>query len=384
MRPRGFFAGFGICVAVFVGVLGALQLNGWIDHRQEPRVTSIFTQTPDVRPVADDGQIGSMPDFRAAAHKVMPSVVSVDKYERVMQGFFEETESVQETSQGSGVIISSDGLIVTNNHVVENAEQVKVRTANQKTYTAKVLGRDPRSDLAVIKIDAQGLQPAEIASSSGLQVGQWAIAVGNPLGFDDTVSVGVVSSLKRSLQVGNGFLIDAIQTDAAINPGNSGGALTDAAGKLIGINSAIASGTGQSVGIGFAIPIDRVKEVTGDIVKFGYARYAGLGVGSNPSWHDVLADPQVREQLAQLTNASDIPDHGMIVNSVDEDGPAEKAGLHQWDVIFSVDDHPVNDVNSLNQVLTPMKPKQSVMVKFWDSGQVKTVSVTLEELRQTV
>jgi serine protease Do len=256
-----------------------------------------------------------------------------------------------------------------------------------------VLGRDPRSDLAVLKINATGLRPVEIGDSNSLEVGQWVLAVGNPLGFDNTVSVGVVSSLKRSLPIGGGVLLDAVQTDAAINPGNSGGALTDAQGRLVGINSAIASSTGQSVGIGFAIPVNRVKEVVADIVKLGYARYAGLGIRYNPNWDSkFLSDPQVRAELAEITGAENVPSKGIIVKSpyrgdasVEPGGPADKAGIKEWDVIVEIGGEPVTDVITLNKVLTPHKPGETVDVKFWSRGKTKTSRVTLQELgRQEV
>jgi len=257
---------------------------------------------------------------------------------------------------------------------------------------AKVLGTDPRADLAVIKINASGLTPVELGTSGNLEVGEWVMAVGNPLGFDNTVSVGVVSSLKRSLPVGNGVLLDAIQTDAAINPGNSGGALTDAAGKLIGINAAIASPTQSSIGIGFAIPVDRVKEVVADIVKYGHTRYAGLGIRFNPNWGGTfLADPEVQRELADLTGSSDVPKSGIIVKSpyrqvpsVEPGGPAAQVGIQEWDVILSIDGEPVNDMISLNQALVSHKPGDTVSIKYWSRGQVKNGKVKLTELSSDV
>ena len=206
-------------------------------------------------------------DFSAAAKKASPSVVSVDQYRDVPRGLFSDEVTTRKTGTGSGVIISDSGYIVTNNHVVSGAKQVRVRLDDGRAYDAKVLGTDSRSDLAVIKVDAKNLHAIEIGSSKDVQVGQWVLAVGNPLGFDDTVSVGVVSSLRRNLAVGDQGMVDAIQTDAAINAGNSGGALCNSQGQLIGINAAIASTNGGSIGIGFAIPVDRVKTVVDDIVK---------------------------------------------------------------------------------------------------------------------
>jgi S1-C subfamily serine protease len=380
--------GLGLSAAIFAGVFGALETKDWFDARHNQ--SSIFGARENdgmIRTVSSDTIAGAGFDFRAASKKVMPSVVSIDRMELV-QGYFDEQASERTTGSGSGVILSSDGVIVTNNHVVQGASEVKVRLPNHQSYTAKVLGTDPRADLAVIKINTTGLTPIELGASGNLEVGEWVMAVGNPLGFDNTVSVGVVSSLKRSLPVGNGVLLDSIQTDAAINPGNSGGALTDAEGKLIGINAAIASPTQASVGIGFAIPVDRVKEVVSDIVKFGHARYAGLGIRYNPNWGgEFLSDPQVRHELADLTGSSEIPRAGVIVKSpyrdepsVEPGGPADAAGIKEWDVILAIDGQPVTDMVTLNQVLTPLKPGQTVSIKYWSHGQTKSAKVKLEEL----
>jgi serine protease Do len=384
-----------ICVgiAVFAGVLGAEQVNHFLTSRQPE-------STPDLLPldssapkssslVSADYKTDPIPaapfDFRAAAKKVSGSVVSVDRYEKVQSfGFFASPDDgrIAETGQGSGVIVSTNGTIVTNNHVVTDERtgqvvpQVKVRLSDNRTFEAKVLGHDARSDLAVIKIDAPNLTAIELGTSTGVEVGQWVLAVGNPLGFSNTVSVGVVSSLKRSLPVGEQGMFDAIQTDAAINPGNSGGALCDSQGKLIGINAAIASGTGQSVGIGFAIPVDRVKVVVNDIVKFGYAKYAGLGVQYNPRLD--LSDPQIQAELANQVGVERAPNSGIIV--MEAFGSSLSAGIHQYDVIESIDGHKVERVLDMNQILIPKKPGDKVSVKYWSKGEEHTTTVTLQEM----
>jgi len=368
-------------VAIFAGVLGALQLDRYLDRND---LATFSLQTPSassqIRPVALEANAAPF-DFRAASKKVSPSVVSVDRFQRVSRGFFNEPGAVAATGQGSGVIVSSNGVIVTNNHVVAGAESVKVRLADKRTFNAKVLGTDPRSDLAVIKIDAPNLVPAELGTSDDIEVGEWVLAVGNPLGFDNTVSVGVVSSLKRNLPVGDQGLVGAIQTDAAINPGNSGGALTNSQGQLIGINSAIASSTGQSVGIGFAIPIDRVKTVVNDIVKLGYARYAGLGVRYNPELDNVIGRPDVRAEIAERTGASpeSVPSAGVIV--LDSSGAAQQAGIGQFDVILGIGDEKVEGTFDLNRALVPRKPGEQVTVKYWSKGQIKSTKLTLQEIR---
>jgi serine protease Do len=380
MKTSAYFALF---ATVFVGGFGALQAEKWFEQREDSSAVH-YLEASTVQPVQynpSSTALVSPPDFHLAAKKVMPSVVAIDRFEQVSD-MFGEDRGVQETGQGSGVILSANGTIVTNNHVVTNEQtgrtvaRVKVRLNDKRTFEAKVLGTDPRSDLAVIKIDAPNLTPIELGDSNQMDVGQWVMAIGNPLGFDNTVSVGVVSSLKRDLPIGQAGMVNAIQTDAAINPGNSGGALTDAMGRLIGINSAIASSTGQSVGIGFAIPIDRVKQVTNDIVKYGQAKYAGLGVSYYPA--EVLAYPRYRQQIADQVGAQNIPEQGIVVRQ--SSGAAKAAGIKEFDILMEIDGTPLEGSFSLNKILTPKKPGDKVQVKYWSAGKVKTTTVTLQEI----
>ncbi|MFZ4507457.1 MAG: S1C family serine protease [Fimbriimonas sp.] len=379
-------------VACFVGVLGALQLDRWMTRAQNASVVgsavdSAFAR-PAVLPVADPmGGPVAAPDFRAAAKKVMPSVVSVDQYVRYRRMWESDTQ-LQETGTGSGVIISRNGLVVTNNHVIADprdptrrrvASEIRVRLSDRRTLTAKVLGNDPRSDLAVLKIEATDLTPVDITDAP-VEVGQWVLAVGNPLGFDNTVSVGVVSSKGRSIDIERLYLTDSIQTDAAINPGNSGGALADAQGRLIGINSAIASRTGQSIGIGFAIPVNRMKRVVDDIVKLGYVRYAGLGVSYNETSVAVLADPNGRAEVEQLTGATP-PPSGVLLLAVGQNSAADKAGIRQWDVLLEMDGKPLKDLLTLNGILNSKKPGDQAKVRVWSKGQERSLNVTLQEIR---
>lgn len=373
----------GIGAAIFAGVFGALQLDHKLERKTDQPTLSFEESKPEgpVRPAALEPTAAPF-DFRAAAKKVNPSVVSIDRYNRVQTSFFSDETRETETGQGSGVIIDKTGIIVTNNHVVEGAEKVKVRLNDNRTLTAKVLGTDPRSDLAVIKIDAPNLSPIELGQANSVEVGEWVLAVGNPLGFANTVSVGVVSSLKRSVPVGGNGLVDAIQTDAAINPGNSGGALCDDQGRLIGINSAIATPSQGSVGIGFAIPIDRVKTVASDIVKFGYARYPGLGVTYDQRYEGALADPGFQQRLGQVTGADNVPNAGILVKEVM--GNAKAAGISQYDVLLAINDQALTGTFDLNKALIPHKPGDVVKVKFWSKGKTKTADVKLQEIRPSL
>ena len=374
----------------FAAVFGAIQLDRLINHRvpvEDGHVLMVNDVPKTIRATSTEPGAPAF-DFRDAAKKVIPSVVSIERFEH-RQTFFSRDDTLEESGQGSGVIFSSDGVVVTNYHVVANAEKVKVRLSDGKSYDAVVKGLDPRADLAVLKINAKSLTPMELGNSSSLEVGQWVVAVGNPLGFDNTVSVGVVSSLKRSLPVEQGILVDAIQTDAAINPGNSGGALTDASGRLVGINSAIASGTGQSVGIGFAIPVNRVKDVVNDIMQFGYSKYASIGIVNFRRYDGVLADPDIRGQIAQITGGQNVPTAGIIVKSpprsgyasVVEGGAASQAGIREWDVLLSIDDVAMNDSLALSKFLMGKKPGDTVEIKFWSKGSIKKSKVQLGEQR---
>ncbi len=377
-----------VFAAAFVGVFLALQVNKLVEARRSSGEPIEWRQGTTLIPtMATSG--GSAPvDFRDAAKKVIPSVVSVDQYNRIQSWFDDSQGQLRETGSGSGVILSKNGIIVTNNHVIEVANDpehsivdlVKVRLPDKRVLVAKVLGRDRRADLAVLKVEANDLTPIEVGDSAKLDVGQWVVAVGNPLGFDNTVSVGVVSSLGRTLGLQNSVLLDGIQTDAAINPGNSGGALTDANGQLVGINSAIASGNGGSVGIGFAIPVNTMRRVVDQIIKYGYAKYGGLGINYHPRSVEILQSPRDRDELAQMVGGTP-PDHGILLTTVPPDGAAGKAGMQKWDVITDIDGHPLNDTVDLNKALGNKQPGDTVTVNFWSHGQKRSATVKLDEIR---
>lgn len=377
MKKYGAF--FVVLVAAFIGVLAALRLDRYVEASKVPVLDSLNSGV-ELLPAQFSGTVGSTFDFRQAARKIMPAVVSIDRAEQ-WRDFWTDRVSVVNTGTGSGVIISKDGYILTNNHVVQGAATLTVRTADGKTYSAKLIGTDPRTDLGVIKIEAANLPVAELADSSQLEVGAWVMAVGNPLGYSNTVSVGIVSSLNRSLQAGGRdgtLLVDAIQTDAAINGGNSGGALTNDRGQVVGINSAIASPTGSNVGIGFAIPINRAKDVVADLVKFGHVRYgySGFEVYNGPA---PLKDPRARRFLERNTGATP-PQAGLIVIELDPAGPAGRAGMKQLDVITEADGKKVTEQADFLKLMLGKKVGDKVALKVWSAGREKTLTLNLTEV----
>lgn len=374
MKKSGFIW---LVIACFLGVFGALQLDRYLQNRHE---TAFLSRGQTATTVGYDA--AALPaDFRATAKKILPSVVSVDRYESLER--MDMSTVLQETGTASGVIVTGDGIIVTNNHVVAGASQVRVRLSDKRTFRAKVLGTDERSDVAVLKIDAADLTPIAAGDSSKVEVGQWVVAVGNPLGYEGTVSVGVVSSLGRSLMASGGevqsALVDAIQTDAAINAGNSGGALTDANGNLIGLNSAIASTSGGSIGIGFAIPVNHVKRVVDDIIHIGHVRYGGLGVNTVAQSDAYLTNPSFRNAMREELGAEP-PETGLIVRSVQPGGAAEKVGVSQYDVLLKIDDVNLTDILTLTKVMRNKHPGDTIKLSFWHKGSVKSVNVPLQEL----
>jgi S1-C subfamily serine protease len=374
-----------IVIAGFIGCLSALQVDRYLSHRS---VLGHGAVPPELlaQPVAYDQVSGGPADFRAASKKVIPSVVSVDRYQRI-DSFFDQDSTIQETASGSGVIISSDGTIVTNNHVVEGATEVRVHLPDKRTVTAEVVGVDRVSDLAVLRVKADGLTPIEMGDSDKLEVGQWVVAVGNPLGYAQTVSVGVVSNKARSLGTEGNVLVNAIQTDAAINPGNSGGALTDADGRLVGINAAISSNTGTNIGIGFAIPVNRVKRVAREIIETGHAHNPYLGLNlANPNYDGLLATDRGRQEVADAVHSSNVPSVGVLVPpngrrypTVAPDGPAAKAGIKPLDIILAIDGTPTNDRLDYFAALDNKRPGDKLTIKFWSQGSTKTVTITLAE-----
>jgi len=341
---------FSQTVTVFVAayfVVATLQPD-WLPRAGSAQYTKAMSQVPlaapAVQPVA-----GS---FSAAARTAAPSVVSITTSKAVrhplsndpwFQHFFGNQGTRIQPGLGSGVIISADGYILTNNHVVEGADAIEVTLTDSRSASARVIGTDPETDLAVLHIDLDNLPVITLGDSDALQVGDQVLAIGNPFGVGQTVTSGIVSALGRS-QLGINTFENFIQTDAAINPGNSGGALVDTNGSLMGINTAIYSRSGGSMGIGFAIPMSIAKLVLDGIVQDGRVTRGWIGVEMND-----LSPELARVFGVQATQ-------GVIVTGVLQGGPAALAGMRPGDVIVQAGGRPTHNVSQLLTVVAALKP----------------------------
>jgi Do/DeqQ family serine protease len=306
--------------------------------------------------------------FRLAAQKSSAAVVSINTSKNARRGshssdpwfkfFFGDQSSEPQVGLGSGVIVSASGYILTNNHVVENADEIEVILNDSRQTVAKVIGTDPDSDLAVLKIELERLPVIVLGNSDLLQVGDQVLAIGNPFGVGQTVTSGIVSALGRN-QLGINTFENFIQTDAAINPGNSGGALVDTSGNLLGINTAIYSRSGGSMGIGFAIPVATAKMVLEGIVKDGQVTRGWIGVEPN----------ELNPELAQTFGVA--AQQGVIITGVLQNGPAAKAGMRPGDVVTRVLDRDMHNVAELLSAIAALKPGTMARIEV-QRGNVKS------------
>ncbi|WP_437603979.1 S1C family serine protease [Sorangium sp. So ce590] len=342
-----------------------------------PASTTIDTMPPPVPPPSKNALIEDERNTISVFREVASATVFVTQRRLVVDRFFGTAVEVPAGS-GSGFVWDADGHIVTNFHVVDNAQSLIVRLQGEKTFPARLVGVEPRKDIAVLKIDApkEMLKPIQIAPlREPLEVGQKAIAIGNPFGLDHTLTTGIISAVGRQVEGAGGVTIrDMIQTDAAINPGNSGGPLLDSSGHLIGMNTMIFSKSGASAGIGFAVPSTMIARVVPQIIKTGKAETVGLGIQLDPA--------------RRLERRNGI--RGVIVMSVIPDGPAAKAGLRGLsegdrglvlgDVIVGLDGAPVADYDALYNALDGKKPGEKVKVDLLRGGQKTTVEIAVELL----
>jgi serine protease Do len=331
--------------------------------------------------------------FEQSASKVSPSVVAITA-EQVVQAqspfgmpddafkdffgedffkrFFQQPPQEQKQtvrSLGSGVIVSSDGFILTNNHVVANADKLFVVIGDKQNYPAKVIGTDPQTDVAVVRIDAKDLPAAALGNSDSVNVGQWVIAIGNPFQLMHTVTAGIISAKGRS-SVGLADYEDFFQTDASINPGNSGGALADLNGNVVGINTAIASPSGGNIGIGFAIPINMAKQVMESLISKGRVVRGFIGI-----------TPQdINENLAKAFDLEST--EGVLVGDVSPKSPADQAGIKRGDVILTINAEKVKDATQLRLMVAEMQPGTRVKIGLLRQGQPKDIMVALAERPQ--
>ncbi|MEI6105695.1 MAG: Do family serine endopeptidase [Opitutae bacterium] len=332
----------------------------------------------DASPISENKSV-IVTSYADALESIRPAVVSVYSSKLVRQQVpeFLRQQGLKGSEQtqrglGSGVIVSADGYIITNNHVVEGADELKVLLNDERELTAKVIGTDPKTDVAVIKIDADHLPAATLADSGKLRVGDVVFAIGNPLGVGQTVTMGIVSATGRRVGILDevaGYE-DFIQTDAAINQGNSGGALIDARGRLVGINSAIISNSQGNIGIGFSIPINLANSIMNSLIETGTVSRGYLGVAT-----DALA-PDLLESFGLKPDAK-----GVIITDLNPaDGPAAKAGLKREDIITAINDKPITSRDDLRLIIAQTLPGTKITVKFIREGKPESKEVTLGKL----
>ena len=336
--------------------------------------------------------------FTVVSKDVLPTVVSIstskmikrssrsdDFWEPLLRDFFGDRRSrsrpelEKQVGLGSGVIVSKDGYILTNNHVIENADDIEVITYDKRRFEAKMIGTDPLTEIAVIKIEGKDLLSARLGDSEEMEIGEWVLAIGNPLGFTSTVTAGIVSALGRDINIitdeetggSGGYSIENfIQTDAVINRGNSGGPLVNLKSEVIGINTAIATGTGYYTGYGFAVPINLARKIMKDLIKNGYVVRAFLGIGMR----------QVTEVVAERFGL-DRP-KGVLIDQVMEDAPAEKAGIRVLDIILMIDGKEMGRANEIQNYVALKNPGDVVTLTVLRKGKEKEIRIELGE-RQT-
>lgn len=372
-----------LLIFIFASVLGGtLALGGYLyffepENQQtvyEPGEDSyVGSQKITTHFVTQDSNAGiaANPDFTAAAEKTIHAVVHVKNVEVVdaPRNISEYLRGVRGgkyiRGMGSGVIITPDGYIVTNNHVIEGASELEVTLSNNKTYTARVIGKSPQEDIALIKIDEDNLDYLPFGDSNSAKIGQWVLAVGNPFNLTSTVTAGIISAKGRNLDEGGTQMQSYIQTDAAINPGNSGGALVNTNGELIGINAAITSRTGNYIGYSFAIPSNNARKIVEDIMEYGNVKQAILGIMGST----------MNPEKAQMDGLS--LSQGVLVAST-SDG-ALKAGMKKGDVITDIDGVKIRKMSDLSSYIRTKRPNEKVKVAFVRNGKKQNATVQLTE-----
>ena len=394
MNNKQFF--LGIILASLIGGFVALAGASYLTQKNTATNFADKQDASFVNWLADEKF--TIPDginFVASAQIVTPTVVHVKSSVMVSQGsrgtdpfeeFFgfrspdREEQPREARSSGSGVIISEDGYIVTNNHVVENATKIDISLENNTRYTARLIGTDPTTDLALLKIEAEGLPYLKFGDSDKVNVGEWVLAVGNPFDLTSTVTAGIISAKARNIGIlrnqENNLQIESfLQTDAVVNRGNSGGALVNLAGELIGINTAIASSTGTFAGYAFAIPTSIVKKVMDDLLEFGTVQRGLLGI----KIQDV--SPELRDYLeSQGEKVNFDVNRGVYVGDVNKASGGEEAGLRKGDVIIGIDGVNTHNVATLQEMVARKRPGDKVQIKYLRNGKEYEAAATLKNL----
>ena len=402
-----------ILTYALVGVLSAGTTYGLIEYTSGDRIPGKSIITNAEEPEQGNGHFASynytssgtvMPDFTNAAESSVNAVVSIKNFgnsnaqrqrgqnpfdffnDPFFDQFFdrgrqqEQYDENMPSGAGSGVLISEDGYIVTNNHVIADASKLEVTLNNQQTYTAKVIGTDPNTDIALIKIEEDNLPFLNFNNSDNLKVGEWVLAIGNPFGLNSTVTAGIVSAKGRGIGIlsrsGDHPIESFIQTDAAINPGNSGGALINTNGHLVGINTAIYSQTGSYAGYGFAVPANIVQKVVNDFIQYGMVQRGYIGIEGM----DLTNELAVRDYNRR--NDSDIKSgQGFMVTGLSEQGGAIEAGIEEGDIIKEVDGKKITSFSALSTAVGGKNPGDKVSVKLERDGKERTYNVVLKDLQ---
>ena len=383
-----------VFIIAFVSAALAIILNNKFgDVPNNQMMVSEKTPVHLTNNVSNEGLQAQLPDLTEAAQKSVPAVVHITvKMPEQMNSmednpffnFFFGPNGPQgntprrfrqqpqfEMASGSGVIINPDGYIVTNNHVVDGSVNVEVVLNDNRKFTAKVIGRDPNTDIALVKIDATNLPYLAWGNSDELKLGEWVLAVGNPFNLNSTVTAGIVSAKSRSIGIVSGQmpLESFIQTDAAVNPGNSGGALVDASGNLVGINTAIASQTGSYSGYSFAIPATIAQKVVVDLKKYGEVQRAVLGVEMQ----------SVNDSIAKAKKLDNV--EGAYVRKTTDDGAAKKAGIKEGDIIVSINGNSIKTGSQLQEQIGEYSPGNEVSVGYIRNGELKNTKVVLRNMK---
>jgi len=367
-------------ITLFSTLGGILSLVGYIsftDEDQKQEVNTITQTTPFATPVTYNTNtrtdLAENTDFTIAAEKTIHAVVHVTNTttytqpRNIFEYYNNQGEKIQKGSTGSGVVISEDGYIITNNHVIDNADELTVTLNNQKSYKARVIGFDKKSDIALLKIEAkEKLQYIPFGDSNDIKIGEWVLAVGNPYNLNSTVTAGIISAKSRDLD-GDSNIQSFLQTDAVVNPGNSGGALVNTRGELIGINTAISSKTGSYIGYSFAVPSNTAKKIVQDILEYGNVQQAilgvtGFGLNNNQAIRLDLKDTQ-----------------GYYISEIEPNSGAEKAGLLAGDIIKNIDNTKITKSSDLTGYLSTKRPNNTINISVLREGVLKIFTVKLSD-----
>ena len=360
---------------LFVAVVGAFVGAFWARGSAKSAVVR----------AAEAQMLASQPvSFAAVARQATPSVVNVftthrvkvapfgspfgenDPFDQFFRQLFPDVpRELEQKSLGSGVIIDNDGFILTNHHVVANADEIRVKLSDTRSFQAELIGSDPRTDVALIRVRGQDLPRAELGNSDDLGVGDWVLAIGNPFGLEETVTAGIVSAKERV--IGAGPFDNFIQTDASINPGNSGGPLVDSQARVVGVNSAIFSRTGGSIGIGFAIPINLATQIVDELRAHRHVTRAWLGV----------AMQDVTPELARAFGLKS--EEGAVIGDIYRGGPAQRAGIRRGDVVVAFKGRPVKNSRELSRWVAEVPLGETVKLEVVREGARKSFEVTVQE-----